>query len=57
VSASAAEEDGRYSAVLRLPKTAEWTVTVIAGFHDSKTVLSPIHAVNARDVAQAAKRP
>lgn len=53
VKAKATKDDGRYSAVLRLPKTAEWTVTVIAGFHESKTVLSPIQALDAKDVAQA----
>ena len=56
VNARAEKEDGRYSAVLRLPRTAEWTVTVQSNFHGSQTILSPIAVVDAKDVA-VAKQP
>ena len=56
VKATAAKGEGRYAATVRLPKAGDWTITVHSGFRTSKLVLDPVHVLDAKEVAQAARQ-
>ena len=56
VKATAAKGEGRYAATVRLTKAGDWTITVHSGFRTSKLVLDPVHVLDAKEVAQAARQ-